>query len=42
VTKERRQVPLHHPVERSLRWPSRRVCRREGSHEYRAANPMPR
>ena len=42
VTKERRKVPLHQAVEPCLRWPSRRVCRREGSHEYRAANPMPR
>jgi hypothetical protein len=41
VTKERGKVPLHHAVERSLRWPPRSVCRREGSHESRAAKPMP-
>jgi hypothetical protein len=42
VTKKRGNVPLHHPVERSLRWPPRSVCRRKGSHEMRAAKPMPR
>jgi hypothetical protein len=41
VTKERGKVPLHHAVERSLRWPPRSVCRREGSHNNRAAKPMP-
>ena len=42
VTKERGQVLLYYPVERSLRWPPRRVCRREGSHAHRAAKGMPR
>jgi hypothetical protein len=42
VAKERRKVSLHNSVERSLRWPPRRVCCRKGSHESpRAAKRMP-